>query len=106
MSAVDFILSSNVATENGSCSLSFDFLLAAGDCVVETENLMAFSKVVSSTFESFMMLEWQSLSQELALHVHQQEHLLLSIYYRFAVLLYLDEKACTLKNQQGSFLYY
>ena len=37
--------------------LSFNFLLAAGDWVVETENLMAFSKVVSSIFESFMTLE-------------------------------------------------
>ena len=57
VSAVDSILSSKAATENESCGLSFDFLLVAGDCVLETENLMAFSQVVSSTFESFMMIE-------------------------------------------------
>ena len=54
VSAVDSILLSKAATENGSCGLCFNFLLSAGDCVVETGNQMAFFKVLSSTFESFM----------------------------------------------------
>ena len=106
VSAVDSILSSNAATENGSHGLSFDILLAAGDCDVETENLMAFSKVVSSTLSHLWCSSGRSLSQELDLHVCQQEQLLFSIHYKLAVLPFLDEKPCTLKNQQGSFLYY
>ena len=56
VSAVDSILPSKAAPESVSCDLSFNFFLAAGDCVLEIENLMAFSKVMSSTFESFQGL--------------------------------------------------
>ena len=44
VSVVDSILCSKAATENGSCGLSFDFLLAAGDCVVVIHPLLLTAK--------------------------------------------------------------
>ena len=102
VSAVDSILSSKAATENGSCGPSFNFLLAADDCVVETENLMVFSKVVLSPFESFMMFEWSVFFSRTSSSCSLTGAPF--AFHSFNLLPYLDKSA--LKNQQKSFLYY